>query len=347
MIARAGIALVLVFFSSAAWAQTSSVSLQPQASSDGSMPPFAERPLVIVDGDYPFASLLANEEGRTSLNLLVDNAGRVTFAQRLGTSGSDHLDQAAIQIARTRWTFKPATDKGQPTTGSVRIDVTWKLPLVPAEEYKPDIPDLPAGSNPLSFKRPEPITAHTIGPYDYPRNSVIRGEQGIVIAKYLIAEDGSVGDFRLLSSSGFSRLDASAKDVVTKRWKFRPATVDGKPVKVWQDMSIVFELRDGPNSPAQDPRRFCTGQPQIGASMRMSPTRGSDGIEVGQWIHVTADGSVDDVIVDTEKGWMRFSKALIETLSQTVHNQPVARGRRPESCWYDGGVVVPATQPSH
>jgi TonB family protein len=320
------------------------VSVQPQDSSDGSTSPIAASPLSIVDGDYPIGSLLANEEGRTSLNLLVDKAGHVVYAQRLATSGFDRLDEAAIKIARTRWTFKPATNKGQPIAGSVKIDVTWKFPLRPADEFKPDIPDLPAGSNPFNFRRPEPLTTHMYTEKDYPAAAVSRGEQGLVGVKYLIAEDGSIADVRVTSSSSFPILDASAVDLIKSHWKFQPATVDGKPVKIWVTASVIFKLRNG-NEAASEGRRFCTSSPIIGTSMSMTPAGGTDAIEVGQWVHITRDGRADDVIVNTEKGWMRFNKALVEQLNQTLRNPSVARGRRPESCWYDGGITVPPIPP--
>src|SRR5258705_13500480 len=64
-------------------------------------------PLQILDADYPFQSLLAAEEGRTGLNLILDASGRVRTPQIISSSGSPILDGRAVQIARN-WTFQPA-----------------------------------------------------------------------------------------------------------------------------------------------------------------------------------------------------------------------------------------------
>jgi TonB family protein len=84
---------------------------------------------------YPLASLIETEAGRVALNLIVDTEGHIIFAQRLASSGSDRLDQIAADVAKTRWQFQPATKAGQPVVGSVGVELTWKLPLRPADDY--------------------------------------------------------------------------------------------------------------------------------------------------------------------------------------------------------------------
>lgn len=87
-----------------------------------------------------------------------------------------------------------------------------------------------------------PPPAVSVPSNDYPRISVILGEQGRVGVRYLVRADGTVGDVLITKSSGSPRLDAAATRLV-HRWIFKPALRDGAPVAVWIDGVVVFKLR--------------------------------------------------------------------------------------------------------
>lgn len=78
---------------------------------------------------------------------------------------------------------------------------------------------------------------------DYPADSVKMGEQGQVRLKYLVKQDGNVGDCIVTLSSGLKRLDDAACAMVTNRWKFKPATQNGKPVAEYLTAEVVFQLK--------------------------------------------------------------------------------------------------------
>ena len=63
---------------------------------------------------------------------------------------------------------------------------------------------------------------------------------GIVILEALIDELGNVSNVRVLKPLPFG-LDQAALDAI-RQWKFRPGTVDGKPVKVIFNLTINFKL---------------------------------------------------------------------------------------------------------
>jgi protein TonB len=68
------------------------------------------------------------------------------------------------------------------------------------------------------------------------------GEQGEVLLDVYVGEDGRVSDVKLKKSSGSDLLDRTAIDTV-RRWRFEPATVDGKPVAEWyRNWKWVFRL---------------------------------------------------------------------------------------------------------
>lgn len=71
----------------------------------------------------------------------------------------------------------------------------------------------------------------------------------VVTVKFRIQTDGTPdhASATVLHSSGDSRLDAASLDVVP-RMRFRPATIEGMPVRVWVTVPITFEI------PAERPR---------------------------------------------------------------------------------------------
>jgi TonB family protein len=75
----------------------------------------------------------------------------------------------------------------------------------------------------------------------YPKASLAREEQGKVTMHYRIAVDGSVLESKLLKSSGFPLLDTAAVNALAL-CKFKPKTVDGKPVESWMVMHYVWTL---------------------------------------------------------------------------------------------------------
>ena len=79
-------------------------------------------------------------------------------------------------------------------------------------------------------------------PPSYPPMARRMGEEGEVRLDVHVGPDGSVLDVKLKRSSGSRLLDRTAIDTV-KKWRFTPATVDGKPVAAWyHDWKWVFRL---------------------------------------------------------------------------------------------------------
>ena len=79
-------------------------------------------------------------------------------------------------------------------------------------------------------------------PPPYPSAARRMGESGEVRIDVQVGADGVVLDVRLRTSSGSQLLDRAAIDTV-RRWRFRPATVDGQAVPEWyRDWKWVFRL---------------------------------------------------------------------------------------------------------
>ncbi|HNQ48852.1 MAG TPA: energy transducer TonB [Hydrogenophilus thermoluteolus] len=79
-------------------------------------------------------------------------------------------------------------------------------------------------------------------PPDYPTASRRLGEEGTVIIRALIEEDGHASIVQVEKSSGYLRLDRAAEEAV-KKWKFKPGKKNGIPVAMWHLIPIKFELK--------------------------------------------------------------------------------------------------------
>jgi len=65
--------------------------------------------------------------------------------------------------------------------------------------------------------------------------------QGVVILEAIIDEDGSVRDVRILKGLPLGLGESAAE--TAKKWKFQPATLDGKPVAVFFNLTVRFSLQ--------------------------------------------------------------------------------------------------------
>jgi hypothetical protein len=113
------------------------------------------------------------------------------------------LDQAAMQIARTRWQFQPGTLNGQPAESTARIDVEWNLPAERVAIFNPVVPSLPEGAQ-LPVRTSNPLAG-----LNTPLGFAVRQRmQGITRLKFFIRENGSISEMQVVDSSGYERLDA-------------------------------------------------------------------------------------------------------------------------------------------
>ena len=98
-------------------------------------------------------------------------------------------------------------------------------PPPPAPAPEPVVPPPPP-------REPERVAAQVVSYTEprYPESARVRQIEGVVRLEVEILEDASVGEIRVIESSGSRLLDDSAVASVRK-WHFAPATVDGTPVR--------------------------------------------------------------------------------------------------------------------
>ena len=108
-----------------------------------------------------------------------------------------------------------------------------------------DIPEGPPPSEPEGpihvggdVSPPEKISAPQPQYTEIARKARI---QGVVIVQAIIDKDGNVTNVKLLKGLPMG-LGEAALDAI-KKWRFRPATLNGKPVAVYYNLTVNFQLQ--------------------------------------------------------------------------------------------------------
>ncbi len=87
----------------------------------------------------------------------------------------------------------------------------------------------------------QPVATYQVRPL-YPRDMRRAGEAGEVLVDYSVNAEGYVENARAVKSTNRA-FEAAAVSAVSQ-WRFRPGTVDGKPVTTKMATSIVFTLNE-------------------------------------------------------------------------------------------------------
>lgn len=222
------------------------VSVAPRPASPAPIPPVAINSHAVTASDYPRVAVQLQEQGTTPIKYLVKEDGSVGDCTVIRSSGKPLLDDAACAMVKRRWKFKPAIQDGKPVAEFLTAEVVFKL-TDPPKEVRPTImaslsSPPPAPITPGLSMPPVAITSHVVTADDFPPISIRLHEEGSVRIRYVVREDGSVGDCGVTKSSGKSLLDGAACAMVTRHWKFRPALQDGKPIAEFLTAEVVFKL---------------------------------------------------------------------------------------------------------
>jgi periplasmic protein TonB len=127
----------------------------------------------------------------------------------------------------------PLTGPGGPGTGPVTSDgggdfVVSLPPAAPQEPIRYVIGMTP----PEVVSRVEPR---------YPASARMIRSEGTVVIEVVVETDGRTGDVRVLR--GISKALDEAAVAAIRQWRFRPARVEGNPVRAYHTVTVRFELR--------------------------------------------------------------------------------------------------------
>jgi TonB family protein len=230
--------------------------------------------LTLPDPGWPEGSI---EEGRFGIGVIVlvavDESGRVVDAsdgpvhwylrdtagdwiRRPGPySGDDLLDLRRAAVAgalQSRFAVPDSASGGRSGPRRGRVEFRWELAedrrlaggralVVSGAEY--DIGLIPApGKSEAEVTSPVVVHKH---PPEYPADARAAGAEGSVIVQVEIDTTGAVVGVGLLDvrggAAGFTSMVDNALNAA-RQWRFKPATVDGRPVAVLNTVVIEYRL---------------------------------------------------------------------------------------------------------
>jgi periplasmic protein TonB len=91
----------------------------------------------------------------------------------------------------------------------------------------------------LTEDMPKPVQTLMKTP-EYPSSAKLAGIEGVVIVKYVVGEDGSVRDAKVLK--GPPELSEACLTAV-RTWRFQPMVVDGSPISFVKIARFPFRIR--------------------------------------------------------------------------------------------------------
>jgi protein TonB len=174
-----------------------------------------------------------------------------------------HIMQTVFGPIETRIIEAPPENEDSPPPPPPKIETP--PPFVPPPDIAIEIPqDAPAATAITQTTSTRPVVAAPPAPPpapkattaprsdprrpltqpEYPPSSRRAGEAGTVILQVYVLETGRVGDAKVMTSSGFPRLDEAALREVKRSWKLVPGTEQGKPVAMWGQFAVTFKLTD-------------------------------------------------------------------------------------------------------
>jgi protein TonB len=278
--------------------------------------------------DYPSASRAAREEGVASASYVIGVDGRVTQCNITQSSGFKRLDDATCSIIQRRFRFNPASRNGLPIVEPQTGAVSWSLT---------------AGISILATPRGR---GNVFSDDDYPSASRVASEQGLVIVSYVVGVDGRVTQCDITQSSGFKRLDDATCSIIQRRFRFNPATLNGRPVperksqpvnwRLWTPVAAIPSPTDViiPATP-QGPYNILSGDDYPSASRRA----GEEGVTRVSYV-VGVDGRVSQCEVVQSSGFKRLDDATCSIITRrfrfnpaTLNGQPVPERKAQPARW--------------
>jgi periplasmic protein TonB len=125
-----------------------------------------------------------------------------------------------------------------PNPAPTITQVTRELPKVEA----PPPPPAPAPKPNVRVAPGVSASNCSYSDADYPPASRRLEEEGVVVLRLLVGEDGRVLESQVSKSSGSARLDEAARSLALTRCKGRPGTLDGAPAKDWVNLAWRWRI---------------------------------------------------------------------------------------------------------
>jgi TonB family protein len=189
---------------------------------------------------YPDSARDNDIQGRVVVKFVVNEDGSISDCT-IAKSVSWDCDSEAIRVVKNMPAWKPGMQDGKAVKVYFTLPITYTL-----QDNAPGKKDTVTPPKIYNYVEQVPRENYDINKYlnenlHYPVNDRDSGFQGRVIVKFVVNEDGSVSDCKVIR--GVSKgCDSEALRVVKNMPPWKPGKQDGKPVKVYFTMPIVFKL---------------------------------------------------------------------------------------------------------
>ena len=221
-----------------------------------SLPPIPVRQTRPV---YPEDLRQSSTEGYAVVGFVVEPDGTVGYAQSISATNPEFGD-AALTAVRG-WNFQAGRFNGQLVKSYMEIPIYFTLsqpapvsvavnPAVPAAAaltptapapVELTIPPLPQGVYDVSVLDQYPTPISQPSPR-YPEEERRSGTQGYATVLFIVEADGTVSNILAVRATDSAFGDAASAAV--SQWRFRPATLQGQPVRCRVLVPINFEMND-------------------------------------------------------------------------------------------------------
>lgn len=193
---------------------------------------------------YPRALRSTGTRAQVLAGFAVDPRGEPRYAQVV--ESSDSRFNAATLDAVQRLRFQPARLGGQPVWVWMEVPVEWADPGESApvmgdseEGYEISaVTDLPRVRNTLAFQQALMR--------EYPQGLRTAGVRGVVHVRFRVEPDGTISNPSVVRATERGFEEATLR--VIRTLTFIPARLNGRPVRVWVELPIHWEVADAPGS---------------------------------------------------------------------------------------------------
>lgn len=235
---------ILLFVAILAFTSAQAQTDDPASSKDEHVPKpkYSYRQFIKDNMRYPENARKNNIEGRVVVKFCVNEDGAISNVTVVRSVYSE-LDSEAARMVRKMPPWEPAKENGVPVKAFLELPVQFKLK--PEKEKEPT-----DSAQKKIFMYVEQMPQ---APYDYqqylaqnihyPDSAQAHNIEGRVIIRFIVNEDGKISDCVVWKSVD-DDIDAEALRVVKSFPPWRPGKQNGKYVKVYFTLPIVFKLED-------------------------------------------------------------------------------------------------------
>jgi TonB family protein len=210
--------------------------------------------------EYPMAEKKADIQGTILMQFIVEKDGSLSDIRAIkSVPGGENLEKEAARVIRMMPKWKPGMQDGQP----VRVYKNVPFYFVLAPKKSPastqaaavqvndsDAPDKPEEVYALAETMPSypggipALYSFIQNNLHYPQAEKEAGIQGTVYVRFTVEKDGSITDPRVVKGiPGGKALEDEALNLVKLMPKWTPGLQGGKPVRVYFNLPVKFQLK--------------------------------------------------------------------------------------------------------